>query len=151
MHLYLFSCWVSTYEQYRSDARYNKARVYTVWHLYTEASKYMLYTQLNKETSIFTRRQTRFPYTCTYIYIYTYLAFYLYCTFWITLDRSEIWVQDLYYYSTALVEEAKSLAFSNVIGHGNVLYQKPPITSMVHDIYPVHRNVLAMPTQGVYM
>ena len=35
----------------------------------------------------------------------------------ICMDRNEIWVRDLYH-STALIEVAKSLALSNVIGHG---------------------------------
>ena len=35
----------------------------------------------------------------------------------ITSDRNEVWVWDLYH-STALVEAAKSLALSNVIGYG---------------------------------
>ena len=36
-----------------------------------------------------------------------------------TLDRNEIWERDLYH-STALVEAAKRLALSNIIGHGKV-------------------------------
>ena len=42
----------------------------------------------------------------------------------INSDRNEIWAWDLYH-STALVEAAKSLVLSNVIGHGKVPYQKP--------------------------
>ena len=34
-----------------------------------------------------------------------------------------------------LVEGAKSLAPSNVIGHGKILYQKPRLKSMAHGIY----------------
>ena len=43
-------------------------------------------------------------------------------------DRNEIWAWDLHH-STALVEVAKSLAPSNVKGHGEVLYLKPWLKS----------------------
>ena len=53
------------------------------------------------------------------------LALFIYvpcsCLVSITSDRKEIWAQDLYPF-TALVEAAKSLAPSNLIGHGKVLY-----------------------------
>ena len=61
----------------------------------------------------------------------------------ITSDQTEIWAGDLYH-STALVEVAKSLAPSNVIGHGKVPCQKP---SMEHGIYPHIVPKCAMPTQ----
>ena len=37
--------------------------------------------------------------------------------------------------STALIEVVKSLAPSNVKGHGKVLYQTPQLKSMVHGVY----------------
>ena len=36
--------------------------------------------------------------------------------------------------STALIEAAKSLAPSSVIGHGKVPYQKPRLKSMAHGV-----------------
>ena len=54
---------------------------------------------------------------------------YMYVRIWITSDRNEVWAQELYL-STALVEAAKSLVLSNVIGHGKVPYQKPWLKSM---------------------
>ena len=53
----------------------------------------------------------------------------------ITLDRNEIWAQDLYH-STTLIEAAKSLVPSNVKGHGKIPYQKPRLKSVAHGIYP---------------
>ena len=50
----------------------------------------------------------------------------------ITSDRNEIWAK----HSTALVEVAKSLALSNLTGHGMVLYQKPLLKSMEHTVHP---------------
>ena len=60
-------------------------------------------------------------YTPMYIYMYippsrwvgTYKN-----NIWTTSDRNEIWARDLHH-STELVEVAKSLALSNVKGHGN--------------------------------
>ena len=62
---------------------------------------------------------------------------------WITSDRNEIWARDLYH-STALVEAAKSLALSNVIGHGEVPYQKPRLKSMAHAVHPRSTAYIAM-------
>ena len=40
------------------------------------------------------------------------------------------------YHSTALVELAKSLAPSNIIGHGKVPYQKRQLQSITHAVHP---------------
>ena len=48
------------------------------------------------------------------------------------------------YYSTALVEVAKSLAPLNVIGHGKVLYQKPQLKSVAHAVHLHHATYKAM-------
>ena len=61
----------------------------------------------------------------------------------ITSDRTEIWAWDLYH-STALVEVAKSLTLSKVIGYGKVPCQK---LSMAHGINPRIVPQCAMPTQ----
>ena len=53
----------------------------------------------------------------------------------ITSDRNKVWAQDLYH-SIVLVEVAKSLAPSNVIGHGKVPYQKPWLKFMMHAVHP---------------
>ena len=52
-----------------------------------------------------------------------------------TSDRNEVWAWNLYH-STAFVEAAKSLALSNVIGHGKVPYQKPRLKPMAHAVHP---------------
>ena len=61
----------------------------------------------------------------------------------ITLDRNETWARDLYH-STVLVEAVKSLALSNVIGHGKVLYQKPRLKSMAHAVHLCSATYIAM-------
>ena len=61
-------------------------------------------------------------------------------------------VQDLYH-SMAFVEVAKSLAPSNVKGHGKIPYQKTPLKSMAHGVHPHHYSIMytlaqcAVPTQ----
>ena len=53
----------------------------------------------------------------------------------ITLDRNEIRAWDLHH-CAALIEAVKSLALSNVKGHGKVPYQKPRLKSMAHGVHP---------------
>ena len=62
------------------------------------------------------------------------LSWYIRIRLKITSDRNEVWAWDLYH-STALVEAAKSLSPLNVIGYGEVLYQKPQLKFMEHGIY----------------
>ena len=64
---------------------------------------------------------------------------------WIT---SKICAWDLYH-STALVEAAKTLVLSNVIGHGKVPYQKPGLKSMANGVYAhiAHCISAMVPTQ----
>ena len=58
------------------------------------------------------------------------LSWHIHCIrIWMTLDRNEIWAQDLYH-STALVEAAKKFRPSNVERCGKVPYQKPQLKSM---------------------
>ena len=72
----------------------------------------------------------------------------------ITLDWNEIWARNLHH-CTALIKVAKSLAPSNVIGHGKVLYQKPRLKSMAHAVHPpIEQCISTMCSanvNGVYM
>ena len=45
-------------------------------------------------------------------------------------------------YHSALIEAAKSLMLSNIIGHGKILYQKPQLKSMAYGIYPCNSSIL---------
>ena len=71
-----------------------------------------------------------------WLYLFHVLSWYIRIS-----DRNEIWAWNLYHF---FVEVAKSLAPSNIKGHGKVPYQKPQLKSMVHGVYPrTHVHVLA--------
>ena len=61
------------------------------------------------------------------------------------VDRNEVWAWNLYHL-TVLVEAAKSLALSNVIGHGymKVSYQKPLLKSMTDAVHLCSTTYIAM-------